>query len=230
MTSAQKVIKYFAIAFAACLIVGIFSAAVFGGLGIFKAIGAVNTETKLELDCETISGPCLSIATGISELEIKTGETFKVEADSEKVNIKQNGDKLSITEISNSTFGWFENDKRKIIIYVPENLVFEKTNINSGTGKISVDSLTTKSLKSSLGIGEVSFTNLTVDNAKFDCGIGSVNVSLTGESSDYEIDVDKGIGDINFNGRSVKDHSTIGNGDHKIDIDGGIGAINITTK
>ena len=51
MTSAQKIIKYFAIAFAACLIVGIFSAIIFGGLGIFKAIGAVNVETKLELDC-----------------------------------------------------------------------------------------------------------------------------------------------------------------------------------
>ncbi|MGN1444092.1 MAG: hypothetical protein ACI4XE_09625, partial [Acutalibacteraceae bacterium] len=58
-------------------------------------------------------------------------------------------------------------------------------------------------------------------------GIGEANLTLLGSREDYQIELDKGIGEARLEGESMRDDSVYGAGKNKIEIDGGIGAINI---
>ena len=56
---------------------------------------------------------------------------------------------------------------------------------------------------------------------------GEMNLFLIGSLDDYEISLDKGVGNALIDGYDMKDNDTYGTGINKIDIDGGIGNINI---
>ena len=43
----------------------------------------------------------------------------------------------------------------------------------------------------------------------------------------YQIKVDKGVGNATLDGKSIRDDSVYGDGQNRIDIDGGIGSVDI---
>lgn len=229
MTTSQKVIKYFALGLAALIVVGILSGIVFGGLGVLTATGVIKAETHLEDNCNDSDDPCLLVAMAHSKLEIKHGDKFLAEAEEDEAEIKQDDNKMEVVE--KGGFNLFNMKHHgTITIYVPDDMVFKKAGISGGMGEIKVDGLQAEHLDVSLGIGEATFTNLTVNNAEFDCGIGSIRVGLANKADDYTIRVSKGIGDIEFNDKKIKNNATLGNGNHNIDISGGIGEIIINTR
>lgn len=101
--------------------------------------------------------------------------------------------------------------------------------IDSGVGKFQIREGILASPSIHLGVGSVIIRAAITGNGKVDAGIGSVNLDLLLPESAYALKVEKGIGRISFNGSSVSDDTTIGNGGNYIDIDGGIGEITITT-
>jgi len=112
---------------------------------------------------------------------------------------------------------------------VDEIKVTKKAKIDTGAGKFEIkNGVKINDAKVSLGVGETKIRAALTGEAKIDAGIGSVNLELLMMESDYKIKVDKGIGEIRFNGSTVG-NGTIGNGENEIDVDGGIGSINITT-
>ncbi len=225
MSTAQRIIKYFAVGFAAFLSFTIISAIVFGALGILGATKLIKSNSNVEISCEVDEAPCLEISLGASELVIKKGETFSAESTYDHVEIKQDGDRMVITEKDGSIF---DDYNRTTTVYVPEDMVFNKAGIAGGAGRIYIESLNAKELEIALGVGETVINNLEFDSAKIDSGIGSVNVKLASDESKYAIKADKGIGKITFNGKGIGD-SEIGNGESEIKISGGIGEININT-
>ena len=74
MNTAQKIIKYFAIAFASLLSVSIIAGIVFGCLGILAATKLIKDNSSVEITCEENESPCLKISLGVSDLEIKKGD------------------------------------------------------------------------------------------------------------------------------------------------------------
>ena len=226
MNTAQKIIKYFAVGFAAFLSFTIISAIAFGALGILGATKLIKNNSNVEIRCEADESPCLQISLGASELIIKKGETFSAESTFDHVEIKQDGDKMVITEKNSSIF---DNHNRTTTVYVPEDMVFEKAGISGGAGRIYIESLKAKELEVALGVGETAIDNLEVDSAKIDAGIGRVSVKLASDESKYAIKADKGIGEIKFNGSEIGSDTWIGSGDSKITINGGIGSIIINT-
>lgn len=228
MNTAQKVIKYVAMAFAVFLTVSIFSGIVYGILGIATAGKLIGDNSTVATKCvDNEENFCLEIALSISNLEIKKGDKLSVETKNEKVEVTQDDHKLIVTEKGRHIFERY-ND-REVIVYVPENMEFSEIGISGGVGSIFVDGLQTKNLEMALGIGETRIENLEVENAKISTGIGEVSVGLKSEAEAYTIKTEKGIGDITLNGKSIPDHSINGNGSKKIEVNGGIGAINITT-
>ncbi len=225
MNTAQRVIKYFALGFAAFLSFTIISAIAFGALGILGATKLIKNNSNVEIRCEADEAPCLQISLGASELVIKKGESFYAESTYEHVEIKQDGDKMVITEKDGSIF---DNHHRTTTVYVPEGMVFNKAGISGGAGRIQIDALNAKELEVALGVGETVIENLEVENAKISAGIGHVGVKLASSEDQYSIEVDKGIGEIKYNGKSVG-NSDIGNGKKTIKISGGIGEIIIDT-
>lgn len=220
MNTAQKVIKYVAIGFAAALIVAIFSGIFFGGYGIFRATNLIK-ENNVELVCET--EPCLKIALGRSNLEVKKGTELSVESDYDGIEIKQDGNKILIKE--NDT-DWFGKD-RKITIVVPETMEFEEVNIAGGVGKIDVEFLKAKNLKLALGVGETRIEKLDAKNAEINTGIGELRLGLIGVEQDYEIEAKRGIGEIRVADRELGRNEIVGSGERKVKINGGIGEIRI---
>lgn len=227
MSSAQKIIKYCAIAFAIFLIVSIFSGISYGVVGIFTAANLVSDNSVVESKCENTEEQCLQINLAMSALNIKPGDSLKVETKNDKVNVKEDGKTLIITESGRHLFESYQD--RDVTVYIPENITFTKVAISGGAGSIYVEKLTAKELEMSLGIGATTVNSLDAETAKISAGIGEVSINLAKNAENYEIKASKGIGDITLNSQSIPDNSVIGSGNHKITISGGIGSINITT-
>lgn len=105
--------------------------------------------------------------------------------------------------------------------------VLEKAKIDGGAGDLTINALDIHNLDLSMGIGKLSLTSKLIGNSKIDCGVGEMNLSLIGTIDDYEIFLDKGVGNATIDGYNMKDNNTYGIGNNKIDVDGGIGNINI---
>lgn len=91
MTTAQKIIKYMATAFAVFLIVTIISAILTGGYAILKACGLIHSNDKqITGELKVISNQIkevetLKIELACTNLEIKTGDSFKVETNNPEI-------------------------------------------------------------------------------------------------------------------------------------------------
>lgn len=276
MTTAQKIIKYCAVAFAVFLIITIISAVLFACCGLLNAIGIINSkeDTLLE-NMVTISDDAeellsLNLDIKSSNLQIKTGDKFEVKTNNSNIKYSNENGFIKIKE--DKSINWFfgKIDIGELIIYIPENMKqIDEVKINIGSGTIFIENLNTKNLYLDLGAGNVTIDKLTVSegtkinggagnininsgsfanvdldlgvgntkikssvtgNSKIDTGVGELNLYLTLESSEYKIEVDKGIGKITFNDDKILDNTIIGNGENYIKINGGIGNINIETK
>lgn len=220
MTSAQKIIKYLAIAFAIFLIITIISTL----LGVLYALSGV---LGLRTDDET-GGPmtttsfenaditALEINIDYTNLTIKTGEFFKVETNNSDISCKQSNDKLVIEDKNYNWFGAHNNED--LIVYIPEGIDFERVEINAGAGKIDIENLTAEKLSFELGAGETEVKSLTVTNkCEIEGGAGRVNI-LSGTIKD--LDLDMGIGEVNLSCKLTG----------KTDINAGVGNLNINLQ
>lgn len=231
MTSAQKIIKYLALAFAAFLIFSIVSSIMYVVLSFTNIFDSDNhVVDKIEELKVTEGASVLDVQVNTADIIIKQGESFKIETNNKYIEVNEDGNKLFINETRNNWFG--NRSDSKLLIYVPINFVFDGVVIESDAGKIEVDNLLTKNLVLDLGAGKTTINNLVVyeeasidggagkisigngliNNLDFDMGVGELSLSskITGDS-----DIDAGIGKIRLN--------LIGT-DYKIKVDKGIGS------
>ena len=78
-----------------------------------------------------------------------------------------------------------------------------------------------------MGLGQLNLTSALTGDCNLDSGVGEMNVTLLGSKDDYELDIEKGIGNITVDGKNVTDFGSSGNGANEVDIHGGVGAINV---
>ncbi len=98
--------------------------------------------------------------------------------------------------------------------------------IDAGVGELNLSEMQCYNLDFDGGVGDMNLRNLTLlGDMNLDCGVGDVELSLTGDASEYGVNADMGIGTIEFNGSRVGYFE----GDHMIDVDGGVGDVSITT-
>ena len=218
MTTAQKIIKYLALAFAAFLAVNIIGAIIVGVFTIGFTFGLVKTSShsdylqEITTNIEEGKIATLNIDVETTSLKIKTGDVFKVESNNSNITCKQNNNQLVIKE----KHGWFNfKNNSELIIHIPENLKFEAIKIDAGAGKIEIDKLTTEELSFSMGAGEVKIQNLVVTKeTKIDGGAGKVDI-LSGSIRNLDLDV--GVGKFALTSKLLG----------KNDIDAGVGKLDI---
>lgn len=221
MTTAQKVIKYIATAFAVFLIITIISAILSGGYALLNAFGLIHTNNNIVTeDLKVISNEVKEISTlkldlSFTNLEIKTGDNFKVETNNSKITFTNNNGGVKIKEENHN---WLTNNNRvsNLIIYLPEDMIsLDETKIETGAGNINIERLNTQSLYLELGAGDVKIENLTVtEEAKIDGGVGRTELKSCKINS---LKANLGMGEFVFNGILTG----------KSEIDSGVGAINI---
>lgn len=250
MTPVQKVIKYFAIAFAIFLIVTIISAILSGGYMLLTAFGLINTNENINTinqelrvipnDVKEVSS--LKIDLACTNLNIKKGTDFKIETNNSEIQIKENNGNVEIKEKNLKWIGGnFLNsttNSSDLTIYLPENLdILNETKIETDAGKINIEHLSTQILDLELGAGDVYLENITViKKAKIDGGVGKTELkycTINNLEADLGMgefvyngsltgknEIDAGVGSINMNLSDLKD-------DYKINVDRGVGKIKI---
>ena len=221
MTTAQKVIKYIATAFAVFLIITIISAILSGGYALLSAFGLIRTNKNMVTeDLKVISNEIKEISTlqinlAFTNLDVKTGDNFKVETNNSKITFTNDNGSVKIKEESRN---WLNNNNRasNLIIYIPEDKTsIDKTKIETGAGKINIEKLNTQSLYLKLGAGDVGIKNLAVtEEAKIDGGVGRTELK---SCKIKNLKANLGMGEFIFNGKITG----------KSEIDSGVGAINI---
>ena len=177
MTTAQKVIKYIATAFALFLIITIISAILSGGYALLSAFGLIHTnKNTVTEDLKVISSEIKEVSTlkidlAFTNLDIKTGDNFKVETNNSKITFENNNGSVKIKEENRN---WLNNNNRasNLIIYIPEDMMaIDETNIETGAGKINIEKLNTQSIYFELGAGDVHIENvIATEEAKIDGG------------------------------------------------------------
>ena len=243
MTTAQKVIKYLALSFAIFLIVTIISGilgalyALSGVLGLQKEDKTIKDEMSM-INFENSEVATLDIDVAFTNLIIKKGDNLIAETNNKDINCKQNNQNLQIKEKQHN---WLSrNNKGDLVVYIPENLEFEKVKINAGAGKIQIENINTKNLYLELGAGETIIEKLNVtDDCKIESGAGKVSI-LSGNINELNLDmgvgkfevtseltgnskINAGIGNLELNIQGNKENYTI-------KADKGIGSIKIDRK
>lgn len=215
MTNLQKVIKICAISFGIFLIVNIFSA-LFIGISILTGS---DRDTKLDSVLEKITYydniTKIDIETSFVDLNIIKSDEFKIELQStgDRVKINSKGNTLEIEEEAKLFRDYSSNGN--VIIYLPSDLNLKLLEIDSGAGKVSLDSITTASLELNQGVGLITIDNSYFDNCSIDGGVGNTIIKRTIMNS---FDLDAGLGKV------LIDATLYG----KSEINSGVGEIDLT--
>ncbi len=239
MSGTDKVIKYLAMAFAVLLIVCIIGGTIsaVSTVSFFIGGGSIVGNTKSYPVSDDIE--YLDIEVGAADLEIKTGDSFLVESNHKYLTVKDNNGKLTISE-KRRPWRVRSVDGVKITLSIPADTFFEKVDLTTGAGKVSIDELAADRLQLKLGAGAVDIERLTaVSDAEIHGGTGKVTVR-GGILNDLELKM--GVGklrltsrltgkcDINY-GIGSTDLVLLGTDeDYQIKIDKGIGGVTVEDK
>ena len=221
MTTAQKIIKYIATTFAIFLIITIISAILSGVYALLSALGLIHTnkdfvtENLKVISREVKVVTTLKIDLAYTNLDIKTGDDFKVETNNSKITFEENNGSVKIKEENRN---WLNNNNMSsnLIIYIPEDMIaIDETKIQTGAGKINIEKLNTQSLYLELGAGDVYIENvIATGETKIDGGVGKTELKSC-EINNLKANL--GMGEFTFSGKLTG----------KSKIDSGVGAINI---
>lgn len=230
MTTAQKVIKYLAMAFAIFLIFTIISAILGGVYVLVNAFDLINGKDRpvLTKDYSIISEikddiikeynpKVIDIELSATELQIKIADKFKVETNNTEIKYKETNGKIEIVENEEHKLWFIGKDfDSKLIIYLPQNEeMYEEVIIKAGAGKISIDKLETKKFKLEQGAGKVEIENLVVsEEARLEGGAGEISIK-SGKIKNLRLD--QGLG------KTYIKANLLG----KTDIESGIGALEL---
>ena len=142
----------------------------------------------------------------------------------DNVNIKTGAGRFTVDSLSAATIG-FELGAGDVTI---SKLIAEKSaNIEGGAGRITISNGAIKDLALKMGMGQLNLTAALTGDSELELGVGESNITLLGSKDDYELDIEKGIGNITVDGKNVTDYGSSGNGANEVEIHGGIGAINV---
>ena len=142
----------------------------------------------------------------------------------DNVNIKTGAGRFTVDSLSAATIG-FELGAGDVTI---SKLIAEKSaDIEGGAGRITISNGAIKDLALKMGMGQLNLTAALTGDSELELGVGESNITLLGSKDDYELDIEKGIGNITVDGKNVTDFGSSGNGANEVDIHGGVGAINV---
>lgn len=234
MTTFQKAVKYLAMAFAIFLTVSIIGGilSMFGLFGGFFGGDAVTEDFKTYTVSSDIKS--LEVKINAADFTIKQGDSFSVESNLKYLTVEDKNGVLTIRDTKKFIRTY---TGAVLTLYIPADTVFDKANITTGAGRLTVDNLSADTMNFELGAGEVAIDTLVaasdvdinggagkitisggaLHNLDLDMGAGQLNLTsaLTGES-----DFDLGVGESNI--------TVIGNkNDYKLDIERGLGNITV---
>lgn len=205
----------------------------------------------------------LDVQISAADFKIVSADEFFVESNLKFLSVSEKDGVLKIVDEAKSNSNY---SNATLTLYVPNGIVFNDVDIETGAAKMTVDTLSASSMELKLGAGDVRFESLnassevdikggagqiTIVNGTLNdlslemgmgelnltaavlgesdlkFGIGESNLTLIGSKDDYKVDIEKGLGNITVDGKTVTDFGSSGNGQNHIEIEGGVGTINL---
>ena len=237
MTTLQKVIKYLAIAFAIFLTVTIIGG-ILSAVGLFGGLFAWDTATE---DMKTYTATSeihnLKIQINAADLYIKEADDFSVESNLKYLKVEEKDNTLIIEETKK--FSGTYSDA-VLTIYVPTGVVFDNTDLTTGAGRLTIETLSSGTLNFVLGAGDVSINSL-VATTSADIEGGAGRITVAGGTL-KDLDLEMGVGQLNLTsaltgncqmdlGIGESNITLIGSKeDYKLDLEKGLGNISVDGK
>ena len=237
MSSAQKLIKYIAMGFAACMtiaILGVILNVVIGIVGAFvpehnqkqKGNGTETVIEKVDSQKSYTGVEKLKIESSIYKIDIIGGskiEGVKVECSNIPSTYKVYYEDGTIkTTDDNWVSGVFNKNtsssKGRIKIYVSDKINLDKVDVEMGVGAVTVSNVSMKNLEVDCGVGAFSCDNVVAEDANISGGVGNVecdDVTFGG------LELDGGVGEVSIKGTLTgKTEISAGMGNVDIDVNG----------
>lgn len=207
-------IKYLSMGFAIFLAFSIISSIIFGitSLGMIFDYRDSKEDIGDLVDLETMNNVSdLEIDVKEIDVIIKNGSSFRVSTNNKRIECVNKGSKLYISQKGHN----FNKYMGELVIYIPDNYVFNNIYLNSGAGKIDVEEINAKDIDLNLGAGKVYINEINASNeASIDGGAGEIVID-SGRISN--LDLDMGAGKLTLSAYLEGNN----------DIDAGVGAINL---
>lgn len=187
------------------------------------------------------------------KLEICYGDVENIQLEKKNaagISWSYEEDTLHIVE-KETVFSDYADVSLKIIL--PENTTYGEINLEIGASQATIDGITAdeidiivgagqanitnlhaKEVGLEVGAGEANVTNLNVENLDMEVGVGQVDVQVCGAESDYNYNVECGIGSVKIGDNSYDGlgaefnsahHNDNNHTDRLIDIECGIGEV-----
>ncbi len=142
----------------------------------------------------------------------------------EKIIVRTGAGKLTVERLSSGTV---ELDLGAGEVIIESLIATSCATIDGGAGKITVVGGELHNLAVDMGVGQLHLTSALTGDCSFDLGVGESNVTVIGDRENYKLHLEKGIGGITVDGKSVPDLKEQGSKENSIEISGGIGAVNL---
>lgn len=179
----------------------------------------------------------LDIRIGAADFTIEQADAFSVESNLKYLSVTEKDGVLSIVDEAKKGV---EYKEPVLTVYMPTDITYETIAITTGAGKLTADTLATKTLKFRLGAGDTQISNLIVESeADVEGGVGKISIA-DGRIRDLELEM--GVGELNLTAALLGDSDlTFGVGesnvtllggkeDYKIDLEKGLGSITVDGK
>lgn len=228
MTTAQKIIKYLAIALAFAIIVGVITAIYRIGETVLVSEKILDTPAISEYRENDIDN--LKIEIAFSKLNIKKGD-FKVETNNEKVTTEIKNKTLIVRDKSKriSLFGMSKKSKSYTTIYLPDDFDLKNVSLKTGAGEVKIENLIANDIKMEIGAGSTVIDNIIAEGKmSLDGGVGELTIK---KGVINNLTTNLGIGKTSFTGVLYgKNKIECGIGEVKFDLLDEIDEYTIKTK
>lgn len=211
MSSAQRAIKYSALAFAIFIIVSIFTGIYYAAGSIFGIV--IDNDNTCRIDDYRVGDKALCVSVRSSVVEIIKSDEAKVDTNNKHIKYEIKDNKIIVNEEKSSFTKRIKDNYVKV--YIPEDLEFDEVFISNGAGKMTVSDITTDQLELDLGAGATEVNNVYSNKETIiDCGVGELNIN---KSVFRNLDLDAGVGKLTLSVKLLNNSK----------IDAGVGEINI---
>lgn len=197
----------------------------FPGEAIIRQEQSVST-TIIDEECQNL------------EVEFEAGQLQIYYADVEEIQIEQKNVPDFKAKVEKKTLridGDTDNRKSSdgsIVIVLPQNMKFEEVDLEIGASMADINDIEAKNFTIEVGAGEAAISNLDVKDLDVNTGVGKVTVELVGKESDYNYNVECGIGSIevgenSYSGLGTKQKISNPGADRSMNVECGIGEVQI---
>ncbi|NLJ90836.1 MAG: DUF4097 domain-containing protein [Clostridiales bacterium] len=103
-----------------------------------------------------------------------------------------------------------------------------EADINGGAGEVIFSDVVFYDSDISCGVGRVKFEGKLLNKNDISAGVGELDLIIHGKRDDYNMKIEKGLGEIRIDGQKYSEVNIRQNdAKHSLDIEGGLGSINV---